>query len=195
MFAPGSNITSAWHTGTSATNTISGTSMATPHVAGAAALYLQGNPSATPATVNNALITTATPNKVTNPGTGSPNRLLYVGTGGTTPPPDPTPTTCSTMPEKETGSLSSGGVAYHPGTSDYYNSGAGTHVGCISGPAGTDFDLYLEKWNGSTWVVVAQGITSTSEEKITYTGTAGYYSWRVESYSGSGSYTFGLDRP
>ncbi len=42
---------------------------------------------------------------------------------------------------------------------------------------------------------VAQGITSTSEEKITYTGTAGYYSWRVESYSGSGSYTFGLDRP
>jgi subtilisin family serine protease len=195
MFAPGSNITSAWHTGTTATNTISGTSMATPHVAGAAALYLQSNPSASPATVNNALISAATPNKVTNPGTGSPNRLLYVGTGGTTPPPDPTPTTCSTMPETETGSLSAGGVSYHPGTSDYYNSGAGTHVGCISGPSGADFDLYLEKWNGSTWVVVAQGISSTSEEKITYTGTAGYYSWRVESYSGSGSYTFGLDRP
>ena len=62
-------------------------------------------------------------------------------------------------------------------------------------PVLADFDLYLEKWNGSTWVVVAQGISSTSEEKITYTGTAGYYSWRVESYSGSGSYTFGLDRP
>ena len=43
--------------------------------------------------------------------------------------------------------------------------------------------------------MVAQSISSTSEEKITYTGTAGYYSWRVESYSGSGSYTFGLDRP
>lgn len=195
MFAPGSNITSAWHTGTSATNTISGTSMATPHVAGAAALYLQGNPSASPATVGSALIANATPNKVTNAGTGSPNRLLFVGTGGTTPPPDPTPTTCSTMPETETGSLTSGGVSYHPGTSDYYSSGAGTHVGCISGPAGTDFDLYLEKWNGSTWVVVAQGVSSTSEEKITYTGTSGYYSWRVESYSGSGSYTFGLDRP
>ena len=169
--------------------------MATPHVAGAAALYLQGNPSASPATVGNALISASTPNKVTNPGTGSPNRLLHVGTGGTTPNPDPTPTTCSTMPETESGSLTSGGVSYHPGTNDYYNSGAGTHVGCVSGPAGTDFDLYLEKWNGSTWVVVAQGVTSTSEEKITYTGTAGYYSWRVESYSGSGSYTFGLDRP
>ena len=99
------------------------------------------------------------------------------------------------MPETESGSLTSGGVSYHPGTNDYYYSGAGTHVGCVSGPAGTDFDLYLEKWNGSTWVVVAQGVSSTSEEKITYTGTAGYYSWRVESYSGSGSYTFGLDRP
>ena len=195
MFAPGSNITSAWHTGTSATNTISGTSMATPHVAGAAALYLQGNPSASPATVGNALISASTPNKVTNPGTGSPNRLLYVGTGGTTPNPDPTPTTCSTMPETESGSLTTGGAAYHPGANDYYNAVAGTHVGCVSGPAGTDFDLFLEKWNGSTWVVVAQGVTSTSEEKITYSGTAGYYSWRVESYSGSGSYTFGLDRP
>lgn len=195
VFAPGSSITSAWHTSTSATNTISGTSMATPHVAGAAALYLQSNPSASPATVASALISASTPNKVTNAGTGSPNRLLHMGNGGSTPPPDPEPTTCSTMPETETGSLSSGGVSYHPGTSDYYYSGAGTHVGCVSGPTGTDFDLYLEKWNGSTWVVVAQGVTSTSEEKITYSGTSGYYSWRVESYSGSGSYTFGLDRP
>ena len=197
MFAPGSTITSAWHTGTSATNTISGTSMATPHVAGAAALYLQSNPSASPAAVGSALISASTPNKVTDAGTGSPNRLLYVGTGATTPPPNPTPTptTCSTQPEVETGSLTAGGVSYHPGASDYYNAVAGTHVGCVSGPSGTDFDLYLEKWNGSTWVVVAQGLTSTSEEKITYTGTAGYYSWRVQSYSGSGDYTFGLDRP
>ncbi|QIK75977.1 S8 family peptidase [Nocardioides piscis] len=191
MFAPGSNITSAWITSNTSTNTISGTSMATPHVAGAAALYLQGNPSASPATVSSALISASTPNKITNPGTGSPNRLLFIGTGGTTP----TPTGCDSMPEKETGSLSSGGVAYHPGANDYYYSAAGTHVGCLSGPTSADFDLYLEKWNGSSWVTVAQGITATSQEKITYNGAAGYYSWRVESYSGSGSYTFGLDRP
>ncbi|MFC8173024.1 S8 family serine peptidase [Streptomyces sp. NPDC057235] len=87
IFAPGSSITSSWNTSDSATNTISGTSMATPHVAGAAALYLAANPTATPAQVSTALTTAATPNVVTNPGSGSPNRLLYVGDGGTTPPP------------------------------------------------------------------------------------------------------------
>ncbi|CAL9561257.1 S8 family peptidase [Streptomyces sp. enrichment culture] len=91
IFAPGSSITSAWHTGDSATNTISGTSMATPHVAGAAALYLADNRSATPAQVASALINSSVPGAVTGPGTGSPNRLLYTGgNGGTTPPPGKT---------------------------------------------------------------------------------------------------------
>lgn len=194
MFAPGSNITSAWISSNTSTNTISGTSMATPHVAGAAALYLQSNPSATPATVNNTLISAATPNKVTNAGTGSPNRLLYMGTG-TTPTPNPEPTGCSSLPETVSGSLSSGGVTYQPAPNGYWYAASGTHQGCLSGPSGTDFDLYLEKWNGSSWVVVAQSIGSTSSEQITYTGTAGNYSWRIQSYSGSGTYSFGFDRP
>ncbi|CAM5568421.1 serine protease [Streptomyces avidinii] len=87
LFAPGSNITSSWGTGDTATNTISGTSMATPHVVGAAALYLAANPAATPAQVSTALVNAATPNVVTSPGTGSPNRLLNIGT--TTTPPNP----------------------------------------------------------------------------------------------------------
>jgi subtilisin family serine protease len=77
IFAPGSSITSAWFTSTSATNTISGTSMASPHVAGVAALYLAGAPSATPATVRNYIYSSATPNVLTGLGTGSPNRMLY----------------------------------------------------------------------------------------------------------------------
>ncbi|MGW6010504.1 S8 family peptidase [Streptomyces sp. NPDC055210] len=87
LFAPGSSITSAWGTGDSATNTISGTSMATPHVTGAAALYLADNPTAGPAAVQSALVAAATSGVVTGPGSGSPNRLLRVGGGGTTPPP------------------------------------------------------------------------------------------------------------
>nr|WP_275415925.1 S8 family serine peptidase [Actinoplanes couchii] len=82
IFAPGTSITSAWYTSTTATSTISGTSMATPHVVGAAALVLQDNPSYTPAQVASTLTGNAVSGKVTSPGTGSPNLLLQVGTGG-----------------------------------------------------------------------------------------------------------------
>ncbi|TVL90586.1 S8 family peptidase [Streptomyces sp. SAJ15] len=78
LFAPGSGITAGWNTSDNATNTISGTSMATPHVAGAAAVYLAGHPSDTPAQVATALTNGATQGKVTNPGSGSPNRLLKI---------------------------------------------------------------------------------------------------------------------
>ncbi|MDR7275267.1 S8 family peptidase [Catenuloplanes atrovinosus] len=79
LFAPGINITSAWSTDDTSTSTISGTSMAAPHVAGAAALYLATHPSAAPAEVNAAVLAAATPGVVANPGTGSPNLLLHTG--------------------------------------------------------------------------------------------------------------------
>jgi subtilisin family serine protease len=77
LYAPGVGITSSWNDG--ATNTISGTSMATPHVAGVAALYLQTNPTASPADVAAALAASATPDRITNPTAGTPNLLLHVG--------------------------------------------------------------------------------------------------------------------
>ena len=75
-FAPGASITSAWYQNDTQTNTISGTSMAAPHVAGVAALYLQGNPGATPQQVRDALYAATTKGIVTSSSTAN-NHLLY----------------------------------------------------------------------------------------------------------------------
>jgi aqualysin 1 len=195
VFAPGSGITSAWYTSATATNTISGTSMATPHVTGVAALYLQNNPTATPAAVANAIATTATSGKVTSAGTSSPNKLLYAlltpesGGGG-----DPGAAPCTAC-TAYSGSLSGAGDSDIQPNGQYYYSIAGTHNGWLRGPTGTDFDLYLQKWNGWWWSTVARAESPSSEESISYAGSSGYYRWVVQSYSGSGSYTFWLQKP
>ena len=91
IYAPGSSIKSAWYNSNTATKTISGTSMASPHVAGVAALILQDNPSFTPAQVTNELANRTTKGKVIDAKSGSPNELLYSLDGGVDPDPDPDP--------------------------------------------------------------------------------------------------------
>jgi subtilisin family serine protease len=88
-FSPGSSITSAWYTSNTATNTISGTSMAAPHTAGAAALYLQATPGASPQQVRDALYSATTKNVVTSSNTAT-NHLLYTFFSGSGDPPPPT---------------------------------------------------------------------------------------------------------
>ncbi|MGP4089146.1 S8 family peptidase [Streptomyces sp. KR55] len=78
LFAPGVAITSASHKSNTGTATFSGTSMASPHAAGAAALYLAGHPESTPAQVSKALVAGAVSGKVSGRGLGSPNKLLQV---------------------------------------------------------------------------------------------------------------------
>jgi serine protease len=274
IFAPGSSITSAWYTSNTATNTISGTSMASPHVAGVAALYLANNATATPSTVTTALINNSTPNKVTGAQTGSPNRLLYSVFGGGTPPVNNPPVanftfscsglvcsfngsgstddngitsyswtfgdgstgtgattsrtyaaggtysvtltvrdagnltgtrtqsvtaTASSAPCTNctlySGTLSTGASAFQPNNSWYQTTVTGVHSGYLRGPAGADFDLYLQKWNGASWANVASGTTSSTNENVSYTGTAGYYRWRVLAYAGSGAYQLYIARP
>jgi hypothetical protein len=89
LFAPGSGITSAWITSNTSSNTISGTSMASPHVAGVAAIYRQQFPGQSAAQASSGIVSNATTGVVGNPGTGSPNRLVHSlfgggGGGGTT---------------------------------------------------------------------------------------------------------------
>ena len=88
IFAPGSSITSAWWTADTATAILSGTSMSAPHVAGVVALYLEENPTATTGQVTNAIINGSTANLISNPGSGTPNRLLYSKLTDAPPQPD-----------------------------------------------------------------------------------------------------------
>ena len=90
LYAPGVGITSAYHTSTGATASMSGTSMAAPHVAGAAAVLLSRNPALTPAQVSSALVSNATAGTITGATSGTPNRLLH--SAAVAPAPTPAPT-------------------------------------------------------------------------------------------------------
>ena len=134
LFAPGSSITSTWNDG--GVNTISGTSMASPHVAGVAALYLQQNPSASPAAVNAAIVGNAVSGKISNLA-GSPNLLLQSLFG--TPPPPSNNVLDKGVPET--------GLSASTGNETFYTmvvpAGASQLTFDISGGTG-DADIYVK---------------------------------------------------
>lgn len=282
IFAPGSSITSAWYQSDTQTNTISGTSMAAPHVAGAVALLLDQTPSLSPAQVTSALLADAVSGRLNSLTSGSPNLLLQVsdanGSGGGGTPVNQAPdaafsadcsdldcsfssalstddngissyswsfgdgnnsvlanpahsyladgsytvtltvtdaegltdTAQQTVTVASAGTSPCAGCTSNSGTLsgsndvDYYtsstgfSSAGGDFRAQLSGPANADFDLQLQKLGGfilQSWSVVARSESTSSEESIDYTGTAGTYRWVVRSYSGSGDYVLYTDNP
>jgi subtilisin family serine protease len=160
LYAPGEQVTSAWLYG--GTNTIDGTSMATPHVAGAAALYLQANPTASPAAVGSAIVGNASQYKLYGLGYGSPNLLLYTGTGsgggGTNPPQQP--------PSSLAVSIS--------GPSELYTAGTYSWQAHATGGSGTYSYQWQSSTDGGTWTNVGSN--------------SAYYSRSVGMYYGGGFY-------
>lgn len=168
-----------------------GTSMAAPHVAGVAALMVSANPSLTPDQLANYLRTTTRPFPASCSGCGSgivDANAAVLAVGGSNPDPDPDPAACPAGYTERTGSVSSGGVAYVPGSSGY-SAGSGTHSGRLSGPAGTNFNLTLQRRYFWSWVTVSSSTTSGSDESIDYSGISDTYRWVVSSASGSGAFT------
>ncbi|WP_296435670.1 S8 family serine peptidase [Zhongshania sp.] len=278
IFAPGSAIKSAWYQSNNDTNTISGTSMASPHVAGAAALILGQQPSASPVVVFAQLVGEGAAGKLSGIGAGSPNLLLQVSEAGDGTPRDFPPsaafiyscddlicdfngtsssdddgiesyqwnfgdgesasgvtpshefdaagtytvtltvsdtadqqssgvqTVMVTLPgsgpcpecDQTSGTLNGSNAQFYTPSSNGFSSNGGQFRGFLQGPAGTDFDLYLEKFGGflfQSWSVVAAGESTNSDETVTYNGNSGTYRWRVKSYNGSGDFILYTDNP
>ncbi len=171
IFAPGFEITSAWITSSTAINTISGTSMACPHVAGVAALYLENNLGTTTAQIETALKNNAVLGIITGlpAGSGTANRLLQ---SSFTPPPPPTipvPPTQISPANAALGVLLTGSLTWNAvSTAISYE----VEVSTVQDFATTSFNR--------------TGITPTSTPLSGLTNGTVYY-WRVRSRNIAGS--------
>ena len=188
VFAPGSSITSSWNSSDTATNTISGTSMATPHVTGIAALALAATPGLSPQQVRDQIVASGTTGVVSGAGSGSPNVLAF---SLLTAPPTPTPTPTPTPPAGST--LANPG--FESGRSGWVeSSSAGYALITTSKPRTGSWSAWLGGYNSGTDSIY-QTVTVPSGGSLSYwwqlttsEGTSSPYDYlRVQVLSTSGT--------
>ncbi|GAA2978272.1 hypothetical protein GCM10010483_23030 [Actinokineospora diospyrosa] len=166
IFAPGTSIISASYSSNTGTATMTGTSMASPHTAGAAAVYLGKNPSATSAQVQTALVNNSSANKLTSIGTGSPNRLLNISFLNTGTPGDVT----VANPGNQSATV---GQAFNltnsatGGTSPYTWSATGL-------PAGLSISSSTGTISGTPTAAATANVTLSARDSAGKTGTASF---------------------
>ncbi|MFI7547019.1 M4 family metallopeptidase [Actinoplanes sp. NPDC049599] len=137
------------------------------------------------------------------PTTGPTATSSPAPTGTPSPTPTATATPTATPTGTPAGDCQAGFSSHDSGTvaagrtalTDSFTAGGGRHTACLAGPAGTDFDLYLDKNVGGRWTTVARSTGETSREAIAYTGTSGTFRYRVVSYAGSGTAVLGWNAP
>jgi len=182
-FAPGQAITSSWFTSDFATASLNGTSMASPHVAGLAALFTQAKPTATPTEVRNVIVSGSQPGVVVGAGAGSPNILANKQNGS-----------CGGI-----GACTGfGGATQFPILNNvwYYSAAPGTHRGYLRGTPGTNFNLQLFEWNGAAWVLKSSAAGASTNEFIQFSSLiTQFYMYKVSSALGAGTFDFWLERP
>ncbi len=168
LFAPGSGITSAWHTSTTATNTISGTSMASPHAAGVAALLLEAEPAASPATITSRMLAQTTPSVVQGAGTGSPNLLLASRIAA------PVPITLPGAPRSLAATTASQRITL---TWDIPLDAGGAAI--------TDY-VIQQSTAGGAWATLADGVSGSVGHTVTGLVNGTQYAYRVAAVNSAG---------
>ncbi len=171
LFAPGVSIMSATIASSSASRLLSGTSMASPHVAGAAALLLQSDPTATPAQIAASIVNIATPDAITGLAAGSPNLVLYTGAAFVSPNP--------VAPSVPTSLTAVGGV-----TQASLSWNAPTQSG---GADVIDYVVEYSSNSGSTWTVFAEGVSTSTTATVTGLTNGTTYQFRVKAVSSGGT--------